>query len=58
MKRFALIFLFSLLASYVGRSQEWMTSFEIAQHLALRQDKLLFMIWEDTAKSEYPLIID
>lgn len=39
-------------------SQEWLTSLDAAKRIALVQDKLLFMIWEDAALIPYPVIMN
>ncbi len=39
-------------------SQEWLTSLEAAKRIALVQEKLLFMIWEDAALIPYPVIMN
>jgi hypothetical protein len=56
MKKIILIGLLSL-GSFVGQSQEWMTSFDVAKSLAFVQDKLLFVIWEDASFQPYPVLI-
>jgi len=47
------IFLMSGLCS----AQEWFTSFEVAKRLALVQDKLLFVMWEESLDYEFPVIL-
>jgi len=37
-------------------SQEWMTNLEIAQNLALVQNKMVLMVWEETTKYQYPVL--
>ncbi|MEM1001366.1 MAG: hypothetical protein AAGH46_01825 [Bacteroidota bacterium] len=41
----------------IMHSQEWMKSLEIAKKLALTQNKLLFVMWEDAIQYELPVII-
>ena len=36
-------------------SQEWFTNFDIAKRLALVQDKMLFVVWEESLFQRYPL---
>ena len=38
-------------------SQEWMTSLPIAKKLALAQDKFLFMMWEEAAYYQGPVML-
>lgn len=56
MKKIILIGLLSL-GSFIGQSQEWMTSLDVAKSLAFVQDKLLFVIWEDASFQPYPVLI-
>ena len=52
---------FLLIISYVGIAQqyEWMTSFDVAKKMALSQNKLLFVMWEDAAIDfETPMVVD
>lgn len=49
-----LIFLFTVNLSF---SQEWMTNLEIAQDLALIQNKMVLMVWEETTKYPYPVLV-
>ena len=52
--RASLIF-FTVNFSY---SQEWMTSLEIAQKLALMQNKTVLMVWEEATKYPYLVYVD
>ena len=52
--RASLIF-FTVNLSY---SQEWMTSLEIAQKLALMQNKTVLMVWEEATKYPYLVYVD
>lgn len=52
--RVSLIF-FTVNLSY---SQEWMTSLEIAQKLALMQNKTVLMVWEEATKYPYLVYVD
>jgi len=42
----------------IAYSQAWMTSLPIAQDLALAQNKMVLMVWEDTTKYPYPILVD
>ncbi|WP_152604795.1 hypothetical protein [Psychroserpens jangbogonensis] len=57
MKKITLICLLFFGSFSVCQSQEWMTSLDVAKSLAFVQDKLLFVIWEDTSFQEYPVLI-
>ena len=39
-------------------SQEWMTSIDIAQKLALIQNKMVLMVWEESTKYPYPVLVN
>ena len=54
MKKSILIIAISLLPG-LGTAQEWFTSLEVAKRLALVQDKMLFVMWEDALEYEYPV---
>ncbi len=56
MKRIILICVFSLMAS-VCNAQEWFTSFDVAKRLALVQNKMLFVVWEDSFNYSIPVSI-
>jgi len=45
--------LFLLLASNVSNAQAWMTNLEIAQKLALTQNKMVLMVWEESTTYPY-----
>ncbi|MCB0462972.1 MAG: hypothetical protein KDC81_09755 [Flavobacteriaceae bacterium] len=57
MKKIILTFLIVFSSLFVGQSQEWMTSLEVAKSLAFVQDKLLLVIWEDVSYGQYPILI-
>lgn len=57
MKKSILSCLFILIVS-VCNSQEWFTNFDVAKRLALVQDKMLFVLWEDSFKYSIPVIIN
>lgn len=46
--------LFTVNLSY---SQAWMTSLDIAQKLATVQNKMVLMVWEETTKYSYPVLV-
>ena len=48
------ILLFTVNLSY---SQAWMTSLDIAQKLATVQNKMVLMVWEETTKYPYPVLV-
>ena len=51
--------LFLSLATITGASaQEWLTSFTLAKKLALSKNKMLLVIWEDSANYSYPVILE
>lgn len=58
MKKFFLIIIVALMTAHNSVAQEWMTSLDAAKRIALIQDKLLFMIWEDAATIPYPVIVN
>lgn len=39
-------------------SQAWMTSLDIAQKLALVQNKMVLMVWEESTKYPYPVLVN
>lgn len=47
------VLIFCLLLVFLARAQEWMTSLDAAKRLALTQNKMIFMIWEEA--TFYPL---
>lgn len=51
-----LLFLSILLTSIsYAAAQEWFTNFDIAKRMALIQDKMLFVIWEESLLESYPV---
>ncbi len=38
--------------------QEWFTSLDVAKKLALVQDKMLFVMWENAVSYSYPILIE
>lgn len=56
MKKLVLFFsIVSMSVSYAS-AQEWFSNFDIAKRLALVQDKMLFVVWEESLYYSYPLI--
>jgi hypothetical protein len=41
-----------------SHSQEWMKSMEVAQKLALTQNKLLFVMWEESTNYALPVVLN
>jgi hypothetical protein len=54
------VFLFFLISFTFNfcQSQEWMNSLDVAKRLALVQDKMLFVVWENTTLDTFPVILD
>jgi hypothetical protein len=57
MKKTVLIVLFTLMVG-VCNAQEWFTSFDVAKRLALVQNKMLFVLWEESMDYSYPLLFN
>ena len=57
MKKNFLIFLIALNFVGIGNAQEWFTSFDIAKKLALIQDKMLLVMWQNTLDYPYPVML-
>ncbi|WP_299364612.1 hypothetical protein [Winogradskyella sp.] len=57
MKRILITTLFVLFAINVSSAQAWMTNLEIAQRLALVQNKMVLMVWEETTSYQYPVLV-
>jgi len=57
MKKTYFLIVFSLTIGFVN-AQEWFTSLEVAQRLALVQNKMLFVIWEGDLEAIYPVILN
>lgn len=56
MKKNLLLLVFSL-AFCVCQGQEWFTSFDVAKRIALIQNKMLFVVWEDSFDYSSPVFI-
>lgn len=57
MKKFLITILLVLFATNVSSAQAWMTNLEIAQRLALVQNKMVLMVWEETTSYQYPVLV-
>ncbi len=57
MKRISLFCLIMFGTLHFCRAQEWFTSFDVAKRLALVQNKMLFVIWEESMNDTYPIWI-
>jgi hypothetical protein len=58
MKSIVLKIVFIVFAINISSSQEWMTSLDIAQKLALVQNKMVLMVWEGSTKQPYPVLLN
>ncbi len=58
MKKAVLLFVFVLASFNFCQAQEWFTSLEVAKKLAIVQNKMLFVMWEDTFNYEYPIVLN
>lgn len=56
-KRLVLFLLITFGVSNFCVSQEWINSLDAAKRLALIQDKLLFVLWEEATIDPYPVLI-
>lgn len=57
MKNLFIKFLVLIFAVNLSYSQKWMTNLDIAQNLALAQNKMVLMVWEETTKYPYPVVV-
>ena len=57
MKRNFIILLCIIFAVNLSQAQAWMTSLDIAQKLALVQNKMVLMVWEETTNYQYPVLV-
>ena len=55
MKKTILIFLIAFSSITICNAQEWFTSFDVAKRLALVQDKMLLVMWQNTLDYQYPV---
>ncbi|WP_299389878.1 hypothetical protein [uncultured Gelidibacter sp.] len=58
MKKYILLVLLMLASTSISFSQEWMTSLDAAKRIALVQDKMLFMVWEEASLIPYPVVVN
>ncbi len=56
MKRIILLSIFTLITSLCN-GQEWFTSFDVAKRLAIVQNKMLFVLWEESFNVSIPVMI-
>ena len=56
MKKIVLFFLMILTSASFCNAQEWFKSLDAAKRLALVQDKMLFVVWEDSFDYPYKLL--
>jgi len=56
MKKIILLFSITLFSSIFCNAQEWFTSFDVAKRLAVVQDKMLFVMWEESLDYSYPIL--
>ncbi|WP_179336051.1 hypothetical protein [Winogradskyella costae] len=56
MNNLVLKLLFLLFAFNVSHSQAWMTNIDIAQKLAVTQNKMVLMVWEESTKYPYAVL--
>ncbi|MEZ4781184.1 MAG: hypothetical protein R2816_06305 [Flavobacteriaceae bacterium] len=56
MKKLFILLTITLLSQNICLSQEFFTSISIAKRLALVQDKMLFVVWEESLDFPYPLL--
>ncbi len=55
MKKHVLIFLIAFSSIGICNAQEWFTSLDVAKRLALVQDKMLLVMWQNTLDYTYPV---
>ena len=58
MKKTIFLFVFVLTSFNFCPAQEWFTSLEVAGRMALIQDKMLFVMWEDSFNYPYPVLMN
>ena len=58
MKNLFTKFLFLFFIVNVSHAQAWMTNLDIAQKLALSQNKMVLMVWEDTTEYKYQVVVN
>ncbi|GGW71461.1 hypothetical protein DFQ11_10777 [Winogradskyella epiphytica] len=58
MKTILLKIVLILFSINLSNAQAWMTNLEIAQNLALAQNKMVLMVWEDATLYDYPVLVE
>jgi hypothetical protein len=58
MKKTILLFVFVITSINFCLGQEWFTSLKVAKKLALVQNKMLFVMWEDSFNYDYPIVFN
>lgn len=58
MKKLLFTLLLSVATITSAMAQEWLTSLNLAKKLALSKNKMLLVIWEDSANYSYPIILE
>ena len=56
MKKIVLVLQLSLFSITAAFSQDWMTNLDIAKRLARVQNKLLFVMWEQSTEYDFPVV--
>ncbi|WP_152487182.1 hypothetical protein [Winogradskyella psychrotolerans] len=56
MNNLVIRFLFLLFAFNLSHSQAWMTNLDIAQNLAITQNKMVLMVWEESTQYPYGVL--
>ena len=56
MRKLVLLLSIALMSSNFCSAQEWFTSFDVAKRLAVVQDKMLFVMWEESLDYSYPIL--
>ena len=56
MRKIFLFFLIGTFAFNFGFSQDWMTNLDVAKSLARVQNKLLFVMWEESTQYQFPVV--
>ena len=56
MRKLLILFSITFFSVNFCNAQEWFTSFDIAKRMAIIQDKMLFVMWEESLDYEYPLL--
>ena len=56
MKKLVLFISFAICSANLCNAQEWFTNLDMAKRLAKIQDKMLFVVWEESLDFSYPLL--